>query len=117
MLHAIAQVLDRIRAFFVPHGRHRPGSAASAVALGCSAPSAVPTAPQPGTSHPTIAPTVRLWYEPLDGTATPLVRPYLAIYEREEQARLHRLRRDTLWWATYGIDLDTRDVHARLEVA
>jgi hypothetical protein len=80
-------------------------------------PSTVPTAPQPGPSRPTIAPTVRHWYEPLDGTATPLIRPYLTAYEREEKARLQRLRRDTLWCATYGIDLDTRDIHACLEAA
>ncbi|WP_157857367.1 hypothetical protein [Streptomyces yerevanensis] len=38
-------------------------------------------------------------------------------YERDEKARIQRLRRDTLWCATYGIDLDTRDIHSRLEVA
>lgn len=64
-----------------------------------------------------LAPTVQAWYEPIDGTTTRLVRPYLAAYEREEKVRLQRLRRDTLWCATYGVDLDTRDIHARLEAA
>jgi hypothetical protein len=67
--------------------------------------------------RPAVAATVRTWYEPIDGAATPLVRPYLTAYEREEKARLQRLRRDTLWCATYGIDLDTRDIHSWLEAA
>ncbi|QMV12452.1 hypothetical protein GJU35_21715 [Streptomyces lincolnensis] len=66
-----------------------------------------------------MAPTVRPWYEPLDGAESPLIRPYLTAHEREEgeKARLQRLRRDTLWCATYGIDLDTRDIHAVLGAA
>lgn len=67
--------------------------------------------------RPPLAPTVRPWYTPIDGTSTPLVRPYLTAYEHEEKARLQRLRRDTLWCATYGIDLDTRDIHAVLGAA
>ncbi|GAA2597713.1 hypothetical protein GCM10010304_51010 [Streptomyces roseoviolaceus] len=66
---------------------------------------------------PLPAPTVRAWYEPIDGSATPLVRPYLTAYEREEKARLQRLRRDTLWLAAYAVDLDNRDVHACLREA
>ncbi|WKX09797.1 hypothetical protein [Streptomyces sp. NL15-2K] len=46
-----------------------------------------------------------------------LVRPYLTAYEREEKARLQRLHRDILWCATYGVDLDTRDIHACLGAA
>ncbi|MPY50291.1 hypothetical protein FPZ41_17630 [Streptomyces sp. K1PN6] len=64
-----------------------------------------------------MAPTVRHWYEPIDGSATTLVRPYLRAYERHEQARIKRLRRDTLWCTTYGLDLDTRDIHAHLGAA
>ncbi|MFD2691375.1 hypothetical protein ACFS5L_42050 [Streptomyces phyllanthi] len=67
--------------------------------------------------RPTLAPTARPHYDPIDGTATPLVRPYLAAHEREEKTRLQRLRRDTRWCATYGVDLDTRDIHAWLEAA
>ncbi|MFE9763203.1 hypothetical protein ACFYPC_01505 [Streptomyces sp. NPDC005808] len=44
-------------------------------------------------------------------------RPYLRAYERDEKARLQQLRRDTLWYATYGIDLDTRDIRGWLEAA
>ncbi|GCB48611.1 hypothetical protein SNL152K_5937 [Streptomyces sp. NL15-2K] len=66
---------------------------------------------------PHIASTVQAWYEPIDGSTTLLVRPYLTAHEREEKARLQRLRRDTLWLATYGVDLDTRDIHAWLGAA
>ncbi|MEV0123430.1 hypothetical protein AB0I16_18205 [Streptomyces sp. NPDC050703] len=51
---------------------------------------------------------------PLDGGASRLVRPYLAAWEDEERARL---RRDTLRWVTYGVDLDVRDIHRTLEPA
>ncbi|WP_245936331.1 hypothetical protein [Streptomyces cahuitamycinicus] len=68
-------------------------------------------------SCPAIAPTVRAWYEPIDGSATPLVRPYLTAHEREEKARLQRLRRGPLRLAAYGVDLDTRDIHACLREA
>ncbi|MEU3900931.1 hypothetical protein [Streptomyces sp. NPDC045251] len=64
-----------------------------------------------------LAATVRHWHTPLDGSPTPLVRPYLTAYERDEKARIQRLRRDILWCATYGVDLDTRDIHARPAVA
>ncbi|CAM5547317.1 hypothetical protein SALBM311S_08249 [Streptomyces alboniger] len=74
-------------------------------------------AAHPVLPRPAIAPTVRLWYTPIDGASTPLVRPYLTAHEREEKARLQRLRRDTLWCATYGVDLDTRDIHACLGAA
>ncbi|MGW8985404.1 hypothetical protein ACWGQ9_22440 [Streptomyces parvus] len=52
--------------------------------------------------------------ERLDGEATALVRPYLVEYERgEERADRQRLRRLSLVMAAdFGIDLDTRDVHA-----
>ncbi|WP_215457982.1 hypothetical protein [Streptomyces sp. ATCC 21386] len=71
------------------------------------------TPPQP-SRRPLIAPTVQAWYEPIDGASTHLVRPYLAAHEREENARIQRLRRDALWCATYGVDLDRRDIHAWL---
>ncbi|MFD4258794.1 hypothetical protein ACFWR9_14445 [Streptomyces sp. NPDC058534] len=64
-------------------------------------------------SRPVLAPTVRRWHTPIDGNSTPLVRPYLTAYERDEKARIQRLRRDILWCATYGVDLDARDIHAR----
>jgi hypothetical protein len=68
-------------------------------------------------TRPCVASTIHAWYEPIDGSATPLVRPYLAVYERDEKARLQRLRRDTLWLATYGVDLDSRNIHACLGAA
>lgn len=45
---------------------------------------------------------------------TPLIRPYLAAYERqEERAARQRWRRLSLVMAAdFGLDLDTRDVHA-----
>jgi hypothetical protein len=72
-------------------------------------------ADRPTSSLP--APTVRAWSEPIDGSDTPLVRPCLTAYEREEKARPQRLRRDTLRLAAYGADLDTRDIHACLREA
>ncbi|WP_158708320.1 MULTISPECIES: hypothetical protein [unclassified Streptomyces] len=44
-------------------------------------------------SRPAIAPTVRAWYEPIDGSATRLVRPYLT---------------------ASGVDFDRPDIHVRL---
>lgn len=83
----------------------------------CFSPSVqLPTA-RPTPLRPPAAPAVRSWCEPIDGTSTPLVRPYLLAHEREETARLQRLRRDILWWAAYGVDLDTRDIHAYLGAA
>lgn len=63
-----------------------------------------------------IAPTVRGWYEPIDGADVALVRPYLTAHEHEESARLQRLRRDTPWFAAYGVGPDTGDIHRWLEV-
>ncbi|MFI9170741.1 hypothetical protein [Streptomyces lincolnensis] len=117
MSYAISRALHRVRALFIPRGKHRTKALpARVMPLGELADSGIHTAP---TSRRTraIAPTVRPWYEPIDGAESPLVRPYLTAYEHEEKARLQRLRRDTLWCATYGIDLDTRDIHAVLGAA
>ncbi|WP_030899557.1 hypothetical protein [Streptomyces sp. NRRL S-474] len=46
---------------------------------------------RPASPHP--APTVRAWYEPIDGSATRLVRPYLT---------------------ASGVDFDRPDIHVRL---
>lgn len=117
MLHVIAYVLDRIRVFFAPRGKHRLVAPARATAPRPPTRSAAPVTPRSKSPRPAIAATVRAWYEPIDGAATQLVRPYIKAYERDEKARIQRLRRDTLWCATYGIDLDTRDIHSRLEAA
>ncbi|MCD7440418.1 hypothetical protein K4B79_19600 [Streptomyces lincolnensis] len=114
MSYAISRVLHRIRALFTPRGKHRIRALPSRVKpLRELADSVHRTAPT-SRRTPAIAPTVRPWYEPIDGAESPLVRPYLTAYEHEEKARLQRLRRDTLWCAAYGVDLDTRDIHAVL---
>ncbi|MDX2825419.1 hypothetical protein PV416_31170 [Streptomyces ipomoeae] len=106
MRRLFRQIACWLRVFTVPTGRHRarfrPGPHP-------------PQESQPGPLRALIAPTVQAWYEPIDGASTRLVRPYLAAHEREEKARIQRLRRDTLWCATYGVDLDNRDIHAWLE--
>ncbi|MFJ3091773.1 hypothetical protein [Streptomyces hydrogenans] len=51
--------------------------------------------------------------ETLDGEGTALVRPYLPSHERQEEGARQRWRRACLVLAAdFGIDLDTRDVHA-----
>ncbi|MEU3818744.1 hypothetical protein AB0E74_03900 [Streptomyces sp. NPDC030392] len=47
--------------------------------------------------------------EPLDGHASPLVRPYLLAHERRENKARRRLT--LLLAADFGIDLDTRVLH------
>ncbi len=118
MSRLITRVLGRIRGFFTPHGRHRAGTSPFRVVPPRRPVAPVAQAVPPfGLPRPVPAPTVRPWYEPIDGASTALVRPYLQAYDREEKARLQRLRRDSLWCATYGIDLDTRDIHAHLGAA
>ncbi|MEV7196827.1 hypothetical protein AB0N81_34255 [Streptomyces sp. NPDC093510] len=106
-----SRLADYVRAVRAPSGRHRAGHQAR------PAPEGTPQVMRTARPRPPLAATVRRWYEPLDGAASRLVRPYLAACEDEERTRLQRLRRDTLWCATYGIDLDTRDIHRALEVA
>ncbi|MFF3871364.1 hypothetical protein [Streptomyces sp. NPDC001978] len=110
MLHVIARAVGRVQAFRFPRGRHRPAAAACVAVPKWFASSTIPTGPRSGPPHRHPAPTVTSWDEPIDGTATPFVRPYLTAYEREEKARLQRLRRDALWLATYGVDLDIHDI-------
>ncbi|MET9801457.1 hypothetical protein [Streptomyces sp. NPDC006368] len=93
--------IDRLRSRFAAPRDHRRVPGASAV-------------PPPGPPPVTVAgpaPTVRAWYEPLDGSASALVRPYLRAHEREEAHRVRQWRRDVLLVATYGVDLDVRDIH------
>ncbi len=98
-------------AVVLPSGRHRARRPPKVrpVDMPAGAPAAAPSRFR--------ASAARHWNEPIDGTSTPLVRPYLTAYERDEKARIQRLRRDILWCATYGVDLDIRDIHARPEVA
>lgn len=107
MRRLISRLTERLRTFCGPPARQRSQP------LAIHRPPSVSKHVQPSTP----APATRWWNEPIDGTSTPLVRPYLTAYERDEKARIQRLRRDILWCATYGVDLDTRDIHARPEVA
>ncbi|WP_370414121.1 hypothetical protein [Streptomyces fradiae] len=51
--------------------------------------------------------------ETLDGADTPLIRPYLVALERQEERARRRWRRLSLFLAAdFGLDLDTRDIHA-----
>ncbi|MFV6027780.1 hypothetical protein [Streptomyces sp. NPDC056264] len=51
--------------------------------------------------------------ETLDGEDTALIRPYLLACERQEERARQQWRRLSLVVAAdFGIDLDTRDVHA-----
>ncbi|MFF6781575.1 hypothetical protein [Streptomyces sp. NPDC012510] len=105
MRRLFGQIASWLRVFTVRAGRHRAGFR----------PGPHPSQEQqPGPLRAFIAPTVQAWYEPIDGASTLLVRPYLTAHEREEKARIQRLRRDTLWCATYGVDLNSRDIHAWL---
>ncbi|MEU3689381.1 hypothetical protein [Streptomyces narbonensis] len=74
-----------------PTGRHRPR----------------PAAPARAPRH--RAPTRRSPYaqeqmQPLDGSRSPLERPYLRVEQRR--------RRRALWLATVGVDVDHRNIHA-----
>jgi hypothetical protein len=73
-----------------------------------------PPQPQPRTA---IAETVRAWYEPIDGTANALVRPYLAAYEGAERAHLQRLCHNASWHATHEAAPDPQGIHDRLGAA
>ncbi|MER7055176.1 MULTISPECIES: hypothetical protein [unclassified Streptomyces] len=53
---------------------------------------------------------------PLDGTASRLVRPYLAAHEREQDLRWHR-RLALVLAVDFGIDLDQHVVGARKSAA
>ncbi|MFG3508160.1 hypothetical protein ACGF5F_21970 [Streptomyces sp. NPDC047821] len=69
----------------------------------------MPSAPQARSAPTAPAWTVRGWYEPLDGDATALVRPYLRAYEREEAERARQWWRGGLLWGTYDVGPGTSD--------
>ncbi|MET7714367.1 hypothetical protein [Streptomyces sp. NPDC005407] len=84
MPHCIARIFEQLLILLLPaRGRHR-GS--------CSMPTDVP---------PAAPPLLR-------GEDCALVRPYLVAHEQ----RLRKQRRRVLLFASYGIDLDTRDIHS-----
>ncbi|MFG2524146.1 hypothetical protein [Streptomyces sp. NPDC048527] len=88
----------------LPRGRHRSRG--------------VYPAPVPAL-RPPVTPQLRCAIAPLDGDASPLVRPYLlgdaeAFLERRRQ----RERRRVLYLATFGVDLGARRIHGvRVPVA
>ncbi|MFD7403162.1 hypothetical protein ACFV7R_10915 [Streptomyces sp. NPDC059866] len=111
-------MLNRVRVLFAADGRRSISAPLPQARSSRRPPEPVdPAFPCPGSPRPIPAPTVRRWYTSLDGAESRLVRPYLTAHEREEKARLQRLRRDILWCATYGVDLDARDIHAVLGAA
>ncbi|WP_369036631.1 hypothetical protein [Streptomyces adonidis] len=106
MRRLIRKLTARAQVFLSPAGRHR------AACLPLPGPPKTLQVPQART---TIAETVRAWYEPIDGTATALVRPYLAAYECDERAHFQQVRRDTLWYAACDVTPDSQGIHGRLE--
>ncbi|SFM99395.1 hypothetical protein SAMN04487980_100918 [Streptomyces sp. cf124] len=93
-------------------GRRRAGSHRTAC------PTPPPEASRPAALEP---PAPRSPYHldphtPLDGAASPLVRPYLVAVERE-QARQSRRRLALVLAADFGIDLDRHVVGAEQVVA
>ncbi|WP_179166579.1 hypothetical protein [Streptomyces sp. CB03238] len=74
MVPSLLRFANWVRArFTTPPGRHRAGGGRPA-----------PPLPAPLVTVRRPAATVRHWYEPLDGGASALVRPYLRACEREE---------------------------------
>ncbi|MER8046078.1 hypothetical protein [Streptomyces sp. NPDC094032] len=74
-----------------PTGRHRPR----------------PAAPSPAPRHRAPirrSPYAREQTALLDGSRSPLERPYLEAVQRR--------RRRALWLATVGVDIDHRNIHA-----
>ncbi|MFF2780648.1 hypothetical protein ACFVU3_37855 [Streptomyces sp. NPDC058052] len=78
-----------------PTGRHRPRPAR-------------PARPAPAPRHRAPvrrrSPYAREQAAPLDGSRSPLERPYVTAVQRR--------RRRTLWLATVGVDVDRRNIHA-----
>jgi hypothetical protein len=108
MRRLIRKFTDWAQMLLAPAGHHR------AVCLPLPGPPQALQIPQPRTA---IAETVRAWYEPIDGTANALVRPYLVAYECDERAHLQRLRRDASWRATCDVTRDPQGIHPRLGAA
>lgn len=108
MRRLIKKLTAWAQAFLAPAGRHR------AVCLPLPRPPQVLQIPRPRTS---IAETVRAWHEPIDGTTTAIVRPYLATYECDEKAHLQRLGLDALGHATYDVAPDPQDIDSQLRAA
>ncbi|MFG2838185.1 hypothetical protein ACGFYE_24625 [Streptomyces zaomyceticus] len=78
-----------------PTGRHRPRRAAAPTPR-----HRVPTRRSPYAQEQTTL---------LDGARSPLERPYLAA---SSGRAVQRRRRRALWFATVGVDVDQRNIHA-----
>lgn len=110
MRNLIVRVLGRVLIPVVLHllmctlpatGRHREAPSRQADPL-----------PRPG--RPVSPPRRRSPYAGeqttlLDGSRSPLARPYLAAHSRPAA---QRRRRRALWPATVGVDIDHRNIHA-----
>ncbi|MDX3453184.1 hypothetical protein PV396_14690 [Streptomyces sp. ME02-8801-2C] len=108
MRRLIRRFSDWAQTLLTPAGHHH------AVCLPPPGPLQALQIPQPRIA---IAETVRAWYEPLDGTANKLVRPYLAAYEFEERASRRRLLGDDSWHATYYAASNPQGIRSQLGAA
>ncbi|WP_328547235.1 hypothetical protein [Streptomyces platensis] len=90
MPHCIARIFESLMRLLVPPGRHRAGGAHSDV------PRAAATA-----GRLTRVPVLR-------GEDTVMVRPYLVVHERRQQARKPSARPRAFWTAVAGVPLDPR---------
>ncbi|MFE0652258.1 hypothetical protein ACFVZH_27135 [Streptomyces sp. NPDC059534] len=87
-----------------PSGRHRPRPVTH------PRPASPTPAPAPRHRAPTRrSPYAREQTAPLDGSRSPLARPYLS---GPGTRAVQRKRRRALWLATVGLDVDHRDIHA-----
>ncbi|MFD9225091.1 hypothetical protein ACFWDI_34995 [Streptomyces sp. NPDC060064] len=92
MPHCIARIFEQLlRLLFPARGRHRVARSAP---LGAA------------LAVPDTAACVRV-PSLLRGEDSALVRPYLVAHEQRRRRQCRRV----LWLASYGIDLDTRDIH------
>ncbi|MFD3533538.1 hypothetical protein [Streptomyces sp. NPDC058664] len=85
-----------------PTGRHRPRPVTH------PRPASRPRAPR-HRAPVRRSPYAREQTAPLDGSRSPLERPYLA---PDTSRTVQRRRRRTLWLATVGVDVDQRNIHA-----
>lgn len=98
MLNTIARLVEPLLRWLVPpSGRRRRW-------VDRPAPIAFVASTAPVTSEARRCPVLR-------GEDSPLVRPYLAEYERREQVREQARRRRELWMAVYGVEFGARLIH------
>lgn len=93
MINLILRAFDALAVLFAPRGRHRAGHTPLDPVHRREPRPALRWAPGPYATD-----------APLDGSATPSVRPYVLTSEQ-------RARRRALWLATCGIDVGPRRIH------